>query len=168
MQDETKIALMCVGGLVVFLGISLGAVACNSCTGDTTPPAPTTAPTLYVPPVPEAGPPEVRWAVVEVLENVKGRWGAPPDGKGAWVHIEKKKGSIYPWRLQFAADTRDEPWDCGVYKTLTDDWRTGYCKDTDPKNPRKASKVTLHIKPTKPNQLRVNVDGTSTLTVSRD
>lgn len=150
------------------LSIALLALsACGSCGESTTTPdastgttAPSSSTTASPTPSTSSGPPRVRWAVVETLGSVKGRWGVPPDAEGAWAGIEEGK-SPYPWRVTFAVSETYPEYDCGTYEQLTDDWRVAYCKggpgDPDQKQPRKATRLKLHVNPGVNEQLKLEL-----------
>ena len=136
--------------------------ACDSC-GETTSTVPDAAPPLSAspstaPPTPSTAPSAVptAWAVVETLGSVEGRWGVPVDSKGAWASIQKGK-SPYPWRVTFAMSEEDSEYDCGAYEQLTDDWRVAYCKGGNLGDGRRALRLTLHVKPDAPEQLRIQL-----------
>lgn len=128
--------------------------ACDSCNGRVQPqpdppPVTTTSSSTAAP-----EPPQTAWAVVETLGSVADRWGTPPDTEGAWALIERGK-TPYPWRVTFATDEDQSEYDCGVYEQLTYDWRVAYCKGGSLDGPRQALRLTLHVKPDSPEQLRI-------------
>ena len=97
--------------------------------------------------------------MVETLGSVKDRWGVPPDTKGAWAYIDKGT-TPYPWRVTFAVNEYQPEFDCGVYEQLTEGWRVAYCKGGTLGDGRRALRLTLHVKPDSPEQLRIRLSGT--------
>ncbi len=101
---------------------------------------------------------------METLGSVAGRWGVPVDTEGAWANIEKGK-SPYPWRVTFAVSEAYPEYNCGVYDKLQDTWRVAYCKggpeDAEQKQPRKAARLILHVKPDSPEQIKLELSGTT-------
>lgn len=116
----------------------------------------TTSPSAPSAPDASSTPAATAWVVVETLEGVEGRWGAPPDTKGAWALIQRGK-SPYPWRVTFAVSEEDPEYDCGVYEQLQGDWRVAYCKGGSLKGPRRALRLTIHVKSDSPKQLRIRL-----------
>jgi hypothetical protein len=78
---------------------------------------------------------------------------------GAWALVQRGK-SPYPWRVTFAVSENDKEYDCGVYEQLQDDWRVAYCKGGALEGGRRALRLTLHIKPDAPEQLRLRLSST--------
>lgn len=137
--------------------------SCGSCdeTPTTTGAPPLSATPSNTPPTPSTSASAVpkAWAVVETLGSVEDRWGAPPDAEGAWGAIERGT-TPYPWRVTFAVSEEDPEYDCGVYEQLTDDWRVAYCKGGTLGDGRRALRLTLHVKPNAPEQLRIQLSDT--------
>ena len=155
MRDHTMIFLL----IPLFVGVEL-LVACDSCTDTTPSPTPTTSTNTTVTPSSSSLPPTTAWAPVETLGSVADRWGAPPEDDGPWAYIKKGQG-LYPWYVTFAEYSDQSEYNCGVYEQLQEDWRVAYCKGGTLEGGRRALRLTLHIKPDPPEQLRIQLSNTN-------
>ena len=120
-------------------------------------------PIITAEPVPPPPPPAPEWTTVSNLDALTGKyWGeATVEGLknevlSVWFQLRiradvlennEEWGLPYPYHFRMAGPTStSEPWDCGVFDKLHDDWRVGYCMGGTIKGGRTACRIELHFK----------------------